>query len=283
MKSISLIVVVKGVVQKALDGLDKVMGVFVDRKNERTYFETNLAEDGVISPVYADAPKPDWFQIQIPGLPNQLLAVVDNGKTRKVFNPISYKNKKGEDRVKLIFRNGTVVHSWYRTIRAVYFAVQVRNGHPFLMKDERFVVEVPAYINGEVAVEDFLLKQGISSDLVEVAAKLKLSLLSADAKPRQYKDSVPTSGVNISSKSKDGLPGTVVAQSEPGDENLGEEEAISETNAQDETDRKVNRHSKTSGKGDKSNRRPKPDGKVKSNSQLLADAKAGVSDNAAAE
>jgi hypothetical protein len=269
-KNMSLIVIVKAVLNGAMDGLDKVTGVFVDRKNERTYFDTKISEDDRrISPVYADAPKkPDWFQIQIPGLPGQLAAVMNNGK---VFEPILYKNKENEDRAKIIIRDGTVVHSWYRKLRGVYFGVQLRNGHPFLVVDERFVVEVPSYINGEAAVKDFLLNQGISGDLAKVAAKLKLSLFGADAKPRQYKDNVPTSGVNIG-QPKDGLPGTVVAQSEPGDE-LGEI-----------PDNKSSRKDKKFGEGrksDKPSRKPKPEDKHKSNRQLLSDVKAGVTDIAA--
>jgi len=275
-KNMSLIVIVKAVLKGAMDGLDKVTGVFVDRKNERTYFDTKISEDDRrISPVYADAPKPDWFQIQIPGLPGQLAAVMNNGK---VFEPILYKNKENEDRAKIIIRDGTVVHSWYRKLRGVYFGVQLRNGHPFLVVDERFVVEVPPYINGEVAVEDFLLNQGISGDLAKVAAKLKLSLFGADAKPRQYKDEQKPNGVNIGAKSKDGLPGCKAAESEPGDE-LGGDEVEDKANpqgAQDTTDRKADRHSKTSGKGDKSSRKPKPEDKHKSNQETLADVKAGA-------
>jgi len=267
MKSISLIVVVKGVLQRAMDGLDKVVGVFVDRKNERTFFETNISEeDRRISPVYAEAPKPDWFQIQIPGLPNQLVAVVDNGKGPKVIDPILYKNKKGEDRAKLVIRNGIVVHSWYRKLRAVYFAVQFREGHPFLIVDERFVVDVPTYVNGSAAVEDFLLKQEISGDLAKVAAKLKLSLFDANARPREYKDEKSPNGLNISSKKSDGLPGTVVASADP------------PTDDDSKFNRKANEPNKS---GDGPKGKPKPKSKTKSNRQMLADAKAGVMDEAA--
>lgn len=254
MNIMKVFVIVKAVVNQAMDGLDKVMGVFVDRKNERTYFETNISEDDRrISPVYADAPKPDWFQIQVPGLPGQLMAIVDNGKFHKVFEPILYKNKKGEDRAKVIIRNnGIVVHSRYRTIRGVGFGVMFRNGHPFLIVDERFIVEVPNDFKSESSVRDFLLNQGIPSDLADVAAKLKLSLLNADAKPRQYKDNIPANGVNIG-KSKDGLPGVSVAQSEPGDE-LGGDETIDNANSGEVVDPNPNPNT-ASGKPDRRNRR----------------------------
>jgi hypothetical protein len=276
MNIMKVFVIVKAVVNQAMDGLDKVMGVFVDRKNERTYFETNISEDDRrISPVYADAPKPDWFQVQVPGLPGQLKAIMNNGK---VFEPILYKNKKGEDRAKVFIRDGTVVYSGYRTIRGVYFGVQVRSGHPFLIVDERFVVEVPNYINGESPVRDFLLNQGISSDLANVAAKLKLSLLGANDRPRQYKDEKSSSGVNIDKPKKDDLPGVSVAHSEPGDE-LGGDETIDNANSGVNGGKVTKAKDKDGNKANgKSNGKHKPEGRVKSDQEITSAVKAGVVD-----
>jgi hypothetical protein len=154
----------------------------------------------------------------------------------------------------------------------VYFGVQFRNGQAFLIVDERFVVEVPFYAKDSAAVENFLINQGISSDLAKVAAKLKLSLLDANASLRQYKDEKSFNGVNIG-KSKDGLPGITRATSEPGDE-LGGDETID--NANSGTNNKPNGNHKFKKSGDGSKGKPKPEIKGKSDQELTADAKAGI-------
>jgi hypothetical protein len=79
-----------------------------------------------------------------------------------------------------------------------------------------------------------------------------------------HQDKAPNNGVDISGKSQDGLPGTVVAQSEPGDE-LGEI-----------PDNKSSRKDKKFGEGRKSDKprghKPKPEGKKPTKAELLDEA-----------
>lgn len=155
----------------------------------------------------------------------------------------------------------------------------IKDGKTMLRIKERvFGVTIGRKIPREKeAINRFLEEVGCPSEIRAAVIALKFSEKALNM--NEHHDGQPNNGVDISGKSKDGLPGRKVAESEPGDE-LSEKEkqerAAVELAKQGKGDRNGNTTNTKS--GGKSNGKPKPEGKVKSNRELTSDAKAGVAD-----
>jgi len=253
-------------------GLDEKV-VALDANRQETRVDCNI-KNGEVIPVVPGF-MPQVINYGLPAVEGTAAVAIDTRKEGKleikVFKP---------QHSFLFLRNGMVFNLWNRFLEVFYLGAEKRdeeNGekcwHP--VYKPIFQCPVPSYIMSDSQMREYLrdkLKGKVLDDHLKALNELTLNPV-IKKKTVSHKDEMPNNGINIGAKSKDDLPGVVVASADPpADE--------TEDNV---TERKFDRHPKANGKGDKSNRKPKPDGKVKTDKQVLADLKAGVPADAAAE
>lgn len=272
-------VFVKGIVRQLLPkvqeearklGLDDKV-VVLDANRQETRVDCNI-RNGEVIPVVPGF-MPQVINYGLPAVEGTAAVAIDTRKEGKleikVFKP---------QHSFLFFRNGMVFNLWNRLLEVFYLGAEKKdeeNGekrwHP--VYKPIFQCPVPSYVMSDSQMREYLrdkLKGKVLDDHLKVLDELTLNPV-IEKKSAFHQDKAPNNGVDISGRSQDGLPGTVVAQSEPGDE-LGEI-----------PDNKSSRKDKKFGEGRKVEGKPsgKPKGKTKSNQQITADVKAGVTDIAA--
>lgn len=271
-------VFVKGIVRELLPkvqeearklGLDN-KAVALDANRKETRVDCNI-KDGKIIPVVPGF-MPQVINYGMPAREGTAAVAIDTRKEGKleikVFKP---------QHSFLFFRNGMVFNLWNRLLEVFYLGAEKGEVYWHPVYKPMFQCSVPSYVMSDSQMREYLrdkLKGKVLDSHLKVLDELTLNPV-IEKKATFHQDKAPNHGIDISGKSEDGLPGTVVASADPPPSTEDESGAI---------DRKADRRSKSSGKGgDKANRKPKPEGRVKSNSELTADLKAGVPADVAAE
>jgi hypothetical protein len=259
-------------------GLDN-KAVALDANRKETRVDCNI-KDGKIIPVVPGF-MPQVINYGMPAREGTAAVVIDvrqEGKLEtRVFRP---------QNSFLFLRNGMVFNLWERLLEVFYLGAEKKeeNGemcwHP--VYKPMFQCSVPSYIMSDLQMREYLqdkLKGKVPDSHLRALNELTLNPVQQEKKQFDRRDKAPNNGVDISGKSQDGLPGVSVAQSEPGDE-LGGDETADNANSGANGGKKVTKaKDKNDHKGEgKPNGKPKSEGKGKSNSQLTADAKAGVTD-----
>jgi hypothetical protein len=301
--SIAKLVFVKGIVPSLLTwvkekvrelGLDEDKNVRLDEKSGETSLSCNVEGNRIVPVVTGFVPQ--FIKFFVPCFKGS--AVIR----------VTYKDKSGKDQVKLIkperegknflfFRNGEVMNLWDGFLEICYLGARsaMENGKKvwYTVYDDIFSLAIPDHVksSGDEAMRSFVKKNGLPGRFHEA-----LDSLSINIKMEHREKKAPNNGVDISGKSKDGLPGIVVAKSEPGDENSEEpkDNANSGANATDVVNQNANQVDKDKGKPNGSHKNDnsrkgkgkssgKPGNKAKSDKQILANLKAGVPADIAAE